>query len=60
LWLGLIGTTEGPRRRSSRVVTFSIEPALEIVQLRLAEFRGNSAKILNDGSVETNVQALGQ
>jgi SAM-dependent methyltransferase len=50
LWLSLIGSTEGPARdvgpprRSAREVTLAIEPALEIVELRSAEFRGNNAK----------------
>ena len=50
LWLSLIGSTEGPPhevgppRRSAREVTLAIEPALEIVELRSAEFRGNNAK----------------
>ena len=49
LWLSLIGSTEGPPRdvgpprRSVREVTVAIEPALEIVELRSAEFRGNNA-----------------
>jgi SAM-dependent methyltransferase len=49
LWLSLIGSTEGPPRevgpprRSAREVTLAIEPALEIVELRSAEFRGNNA-----------------
>jgi SAM-dependent methyltransferase len=50
LWLSLIGSTEGPSReagpprRSAREVTRAIEPALEIVELRSAEFRGINAK----------------
>jgi SAM-dependent methyltransferase len=50
LWLSLIGSTEGPARdvgpprRSAREVTLAIEPALEIVELRSVEFRGNNAK----------------
>jgi SAM-dependent methyltransferase len=50
LWLSLIGSTEGPPRavgpprRSARDITLAIEPALEIVELRSAEFRGNNAK----------------
>jgi SAM-dependent methyltransferase len=50
LWLSLIGSTEGPPRelgpprRSAREVTLAIEPALEIVELRSAEFRGNNAE----------------
>lgn len=50
LWLSLIGSTEGeprevgPPRRSAREITLAIEPALEIVELRGAEFRGHGAK----------------
>jgi SAM-dependent methyltransferase len=50
LWLSLIGSTEGeprevgPPRRSAREVTEAIEPALEIVELRSAEFSGIYAK----------------
>lgn len=50
LWLSLIGSTEGPPRevgpprRSAGEITLAIEPALEIVELRSAEFRGNDAK----------------
>jgi SAM-dependent methyltransferase len=50
LWLSLIGSTEGPPRevgpprRSAREVALAVEPALEIVELRSAEFRGNGAK----------------
>jgi len=50
LWLSLIGSTEGPPRevgpprRSAREVTLAIEPALEIVELRSAEFGGHDAK----------------
>jgi SAM-dependent methyltransferase len=50
LWLSLIGSTEGspremgPPRRSACEVTLAIEPALEIVELRSAEFRGHGAK----------------
>ena len=50
LWLSLIGSTEGsprevgPPRRSAREVILAIEPALEIVELRSDEFRGNNAK----------------
>jgi len=50
LWLSLIGSTEGPGRevgpprRSAREVTLAIEPSLEIVELRSAEFRGHGAK----------------
>jgi SAM-dependent methyltransferase len=44
LWLSLIGSTEGPPReigpprRSAREVALAIEPALEIIELRAAEF----------------------
>lgn len=50
LWLSLIGSTEGPERevgpprRSACDVILAIEPALEIVELRSAEFRGSRAK----------------
>jgi SAM-dependent methyltransferase len=50
LWLSLIGSTEGPPRdvgpprRSAREITLAIEPGLEIVELRSAEFRGSEAK----------------
>jgi SAM-dependent methyltransferase len=50
LWLSLIGSTEGPPRavgpprRSARELVLAIEPALEIVELRSAEFRGSDAK----------------
>jgi methyl halide transferase len=50
LWLSLIGSTEGPPRefgpprRSAREITLAIEPALEILELRSAEFRGNDSK----------------
>jgi SAM-dependent methyltransferase len=50
LWLSLIGSTEGqprevgPPRRSAGEIILAIEPALEIVELRSAEFRGNDAK----------------
>ena len=50
LWLSLIGSTEGPPRevgpprRSAREVTLAIEPALEIIELRSAEFRDANAK----------------
>src|ERR1700739_473614 len=49
-WLSLIGSTEGPPRevgpprRSACEVTLAIEPALEIIELRSAEFEGNGAK----------------
>jgi SAM-dependent methyltransferase len=50
VWLSLIGSTEGPPRevgpprRSAREVALAIEPALEIIELRSVEFRGNEAK----------------
>ena len=50
LWLSLIGSTEGPPRgvgpprRSASEVTVDIEPALEIVELKSAEFQGHGAK----------------
>lgn len=50
LWLSLIGSTEGPPReagpprRTAREITLAIEPALEIVELRLDMFRGHGAK----------------
>jgi len=50
LWLSLIGSTEGPPRevgpprRSAREIVLAIEPVLEIVELRSAEFRGHDAK----------------
>jgi SAM-dependent methyltransferase len=50
LWLSLIGSTEGPPRkegpprRSAREVALGIEPALEIVELRSAEFSGRNVK----------------
>lgn len=46
-WLSLIGSTEGPARdygpprRSARDVVDAIEPALEILELRSIEFRGD-------------------
>ena len=49
-WLSLIGSTEGPPRevgpprRSAREVTLALEPALEIVELRGAEFRAHGAQ----------------
>jgi SAM-dependent methyltransferase len=49
LWLSLIGSTEGPPRevgpprRSAREIAVAIEPALEIVELRSAEFQGGKA-----------------
>ncbi len=48
LWLSLIGSTEGeprdvgPPRRSAREVILTIEPVLEIVELRSAAFRGDA------------------
>lgn len=50
LWLSLIGSTEGPARevgpprRSAREVALAIEPSLEIVELRSAEFHAHGAK----------------
>jgi hypothetical protein len=50
LWLSLIGSTEGPPRevgpprRTAREVILGIEPALEIVKLRSAEFHGRNVK----------------
>ncbi|MGC2161004.1 MAG: hypothetical protein WA634_03760 [Silvibacterium sp.] len=50
LWLSLIGSTEGEPRevgppcRSAREVAIAVEPALEIVELRAAEFRTHDAK----------------
>lgn len=50
LWLSLIGSTEGPPRevgpprRSASEVALAIEPVLEIIELRSAEFRGHGAK----------------
>jgi SAM-dependent methyltransferase len=50
LWLSLIGSTEGPPRdvgpprRSAREIALSIEPVLEIVELRSADFQGSDAK----------------
>ena len=50
LWLSMIGSTEGPRgdvgppRRSALEVMLAIEPVLEIVELRSAEFRDHGAK----------------
>jgi hypothetical protein len=49
LWLSLIGSTEGgprdvgPPRRSAREVILAIEPALEILELRSAEFHDHGA-----------------
>ncbi len=48
LWLSLIGSTEGeprdvgPPRRSAREVILTIEPVLEIVELRSAAFRDDA------------------
>ena len=48
LWLSLIGSTEGPPRevgpprRSAVEVTLAIEPVLEVVELRSAEFRSHN------------------
>ena len=50
LWLSLIGSTEGPPRevgpprRSAREVTLALESALEIVELRAAEFHVHGAR----------------
>jgi SAM-dependent methyltransferase len=50
LWLSLIGSTEGPPRevgpprRSAQEVALAIEPVLEIVELRSAEFRAHDVK----------------
>jgi SAM-dependent methyltransferase len=50
LWLSLIGSTEGaprevgPPRRSAREIVRAMEPAVEIVELRSAEFRSHGAK----------------
>jgi SAM-dependent methyltransferase len=50
LWLSLIGSTEesanevGPPRRSALEVVLAIEPALEVVELRSAEFRDFNTK----------------
>lgn len=50
LWLSMIGSTEGPPRevgpprRSAREVILAIEPALEIVELRAAEFHAHGAR----------------
>lgn len=49
-WLSMIGSTEGPSRevgpprRSAREIALAIEPVLEVVELRSAEFRGHGAK----------------
>ncbi len=50
LWLSLIGSTEGsahefgPPRRSAVEVILAIEPVLEVVELRSAEFHDHNAK----------------
>ena len=49
LWLSLIGSTEGPAhegppRRSAADVIHAIEPVLEIVEFRSAEFHDHNAK----------------
>jgi SAM-dependent methyltransferase len=50
-WLSLIGSTEGPPRemgpprRSARDISRAIEPVLEIVELRSAEFHEHGAKV---------------
>jgi len=50
MWLSLIGSTEGsarevgPPRRSAVEVALAIEPVLEIVDLRSAEFHASNAK----------------
>ena len=50
LWLSMIGSTEGlprevgPPRRSAQEVALAIEPALEIVELRAAEFHIHGAR----------------
>lgn len=50
LWLSLVGSTEGPPReagpprRSARDVAGAIEPWLEIVELRSAEFVGSGTE----------------
>ncbi len=49
LWLSFIGSTEGPPRefgpprRSARDITLAIEPLLEIIELRSAEFRDHDS-----------------
>ena len=49
-WLSLIGSTEGPPRevgpprRTAREVILAIEPELEIVELRSAQFRAHDVK----------------
>ncbi|HET7103634.1 MAG TPA: class I SAM-dependent methyltransferase [Terracidiphilus sp.] len=50
LWLSLIGSTEGPPRevgpprRSAAEVALALEPLLEVVELRSAEFHGANAR----------------
>lgn len=50
LWLSIIGSTEGPPRevgpprRSAQEIALAIEPVLEIVELKSAEFAGHGAK----------------
>jgi SAM-dependent methyltransferase len=47
LWLSLIGSTEGPERdhgpprRSAHDIVATVEPHLEIAELRLVDFRAN-------------------
>lgn len=49
-WLSMMGSTEGepreggPPRRSAREIALAIEPVLEIVELRSAEFHVHGAK----------------
>ncbi|MFN7995854.1 MAG: class I SAM-dependent methyltransferase [Bryobacteraceae bacterium] len=49
LWLSLVGSTEGPPReggpprRSAREITLAIEPALELIELRSADFQSHGA-----------------
>src|SRR5579863_1142603 len=49
-WLSMIGSTEGPSRdvgpprRSAREIPLAIEPVLESLELRSAEFRDHGAK----------------
>lgn len=50
LWLSLMGSTEGPPRevgpprRSAHEIIVAIEPVLEILELRSAEFRAHDVK----------------
>jgi SAM-dependent methyltransferase len=50
VWLSLIGSTEGPPRedgpprRSAREIILAIEPVLEVVELRSAQFRADDVK----------------